>query len=111
MEQNQMATPPQTDAGAMAVADSYSTMLTDPKVLNTLDKLAKFYATSQIVPQQFRGNVANCFVACEMANRMGVSPMFVMQNLSCLTLHKALKKRTRKKGGNNGTKPSDDSAE
>ena len=81
MEQNQIATPPQADAGAMAVADSYSTMLTDPKVLNTLDKLAKFHAASQIVPQQFQGNVPNCFVACEMANRMGISPMIVMQNL------------------------------
>ena len=81
MEQNQMATPPQTDAGAMAVADSYSTMLTDPKVLNTLDKIAKFHAASQIVPKQFQGNVPNCFVACEMANRMGISPMIVMQNL------------------------------
>ncbi|MDO6658942.1 hypothetical protein, partial [Anaerobacillus sp. 1_MG-2023] len=33
------------------------------------------------VPQQYRDNIANCIIALEMANRMGASPMMVMQNL------------------------------
>ena len=65
----------------MPVAQSFGTMLTDPKTLNTLNKLANMFAGSQIVPEMYQQNPANCFVACEMANRMGVSPMIVMQNL------------------------------
>ena len=57
------------------------TVLTDPKQLNTLVKLANMMARSKIVPDIYRGDPDSCFVACEMANRMGVSPIFIMQNL------------------------------
>ena len=57
------------------------TVLTDPKQLNTLVKLANMMARSKIVPDTYRGDPDSCFVACEMANRMGVSPIFIMQNL------------------------------
>ena len=57
------------------------TALTDPKQLNTLVKLANMMARSKIVPDTYRGDPDSCFVACEMANRMGVSPIFIMQNL------------------------------
>ena len=56
-------------------------LLTDAKTLNTLNKLANMFSGSQIVPDMYQRNPANCFVACEMALRMGVSPMVVMQNL------------------------------
>jgi len=42
---------------------------------------AKAYASSTMVPQQYQGNLSNCIIALEMANRMGASPMMVMQNL------------------------------
>ena len=57
------------------------TVLTDPKQLNTLVKLANMMARSKIVPDTYRDDPDSCFVACEMANRMGVSPIFIMQNL------------------------------
>lgn len=57
------------------------TVLTDPKQLNTLVKLANMMARSKLVPDAYRGDPDSCFVACEMANRMGVSPIFIMQNL------------------------------
>lgn len=44
-------------------------------------RVAKAFASSSLVPAQFQGNVANCIVALEMANRMGASPLLVMQNL------------------------------
>jgi hypothetical protein len=42
---------------------------------------AEAYAQSTMVPQQYQGNVPNCIIAMEMADRMGASPMMVMQNL------------------------------
>lgn len=61
--------------------DAYQSALTDTRVLGTLTKLAQNFAASQIVPETFQKNVPNCFVACELANRMNVSPLMVMQNL------------------------------
>lgn len=57
------------------------TMLTDTKQLNTLMRVAKTFASSSLIPEAYRGNPADCFVACEIANRMGVSPLVVMQNM------------------------------
>lgn len=34
-----------------------------------------------MVPKSYAKNVASCAVACDMANRMGMDPIFVMQNL------------------------------
>ena len=68
----------------LALAEQQSapiTALTDPKQLNTLVKLAGMMSRSKIVPESFRGDPDTCFMACEMANRMNVSPLVVMQNL------------------------------
>ncbi|MDE5763778.1 MAG: recombinase RecT [Ruminococcus sp.] len=43
--------------------------------------LAKIFASSSLVPQQYQGKVADCAIAVDMANRMGVSPLMVMQSL------------------------------
>lgn len=45
------------------------------------NRIAQAFAASSLVPEQYRSNVANCIVALEMANRMGASPLMVMQNL------------------------------
>lgn len=39
---------------------------------------------SDFVPQAFKGKVANCLVALEIAHRTGSSPMAVMQNLNVI---------------------------
>lgn len=44
-------------------------------------RIGKAFASSELVPQIYRGKLANCIVALEMANRMGASPLMVMQNL------------------------------
>jgi hypothetical protein len=46
-------------------------------------RMAKCLSSSTIVPSNYRGeaNLANCVVALEMANRIGASPLMVMQNL------------------------------
>lgn len=46
-----------------------------------LQRQAKLLASSELVPQAFHGKIANCVIALEMANRIGASPMAVLQNL------------------------------
>lgn len=43
--------------------------------------MGKMFATSALVPQNYQGKPMDCAIAVDMANRMGVSPMMVMQNL------------------------------
>lgn len=42
---------------------------------------AKAYAASPLVPQQYQGNVANCIIALELAARLRISELAVMQHL------------------------------
>lgn len=46
-----------------------------------MQRAAKAFAASTLVPQQYQGNLPNCIIALEMANRMGASPLMVAQNL------------------------------
>ncbi len=41
---------------------------------------AKVYAESDVVPPHFRGKTNNCYIACEIAERLRVSELMVMQN-------------------------------
>jgi len=44
-------------------------------------RMAKALDATDLVPITYKGNVANCMIALELANRIGVSPLMVMQNL------------------------------
>ncbi len=44
-------------------------------------RVAKMIATSSLVPSQYQGKIENVMIAMEMANRMNISPLMVMQNL------------------------------
>lgn len=46
----------------------------------TIQRMAKLLASSEIVPDAYKGKIANCVVAIDIANRMGLSPVSVMQN-------------------------------
>lgn len=43
--------------------------------------IGKMFASSSLVPQAYQGKSMDCTIAVDMANRMNVSPMMVMQNL------------------------------
>lgn len=43
--------------------------------------IGKMFASSMLVPQAYQGKAMDCTIAVDMANRMGISPMMVMQNL------------------------------
>lgn len=44
-------------------------------------RVAKMLSSSNLIPEQYRGNIQNTMIALEMANRIGASPLMVMQNL------------------------------
>lgn len=46
-----------------------------------IQRTAKLFAASDIVPTQFKGNLPNCVIAVDMALRMGANPLMVTQNL------------------------------
>ena len=46
-----------------------------------IQRVAKCFAASTMVPKEFQGNVANCIIAINMANRLQRDPLMVMQSL------------------------------
>ena len=48
---------------------------------NCLMRVAETFAQSSIVPQQYQNNPADCMIAVDLANRMHLNPLFVMQQL------------------------------
>ena len=53
----------------------------DPHAFTQLAKVADAFAKSSLIPQNYQGKPQDCMIAIEMANRMNISPVFVMQNL------------------------------
>lgn len=43
--------------------------------------IGKYFSQSKLVPEAYQQKPMDCAIAVDIANRMGVSPMFVMQNL------------------------------
>lgn len=58
-----------------------SNVWSDKDQFNQLLRAAQMLSQTNIVPQTYQGKPQDCFVAIEMASRMGVSPMVVMQNM------------------------------
>jgi len=53
----------------------------EAQLFELAQRKAQLFSQSQIVPVAFQGKVADCFIAIEMAGRMGAGEMAVMQNL------------------------------
>lgn len=49
-----------------------------------VQRVATMFSKSELVPKKYQGNIGNCVIALEMANRMGASPLMVMQNLDVI---------------------------
>lgn len=54
--------------------------LMNPATFEHLQRVAKAFAASKILPEIYRNDVASCFVAVHMANRMQIDPFTFMQN-------------------------------
>jgi hypothetical protein len=59
----------------------YAVGLTDSQGFELAQRAAKLLAASTLVPQQYQGNLPNCVIALNMAQRVGADPLMVMQNL------------------------------
>ena len=59
---------------------STPTMWNDLKLMNTAYRTAQMISKTSIVPQAYKENAGNCLIAIDIANRMGLSPIMVMQN-------------------------------
>lgn len=46
-----------------------------------MQRIAKAFSTSDLVPKQYQGNLPNCMIALDMAQRIGANPLMCMQNL------------------------------
>jgi hypothetical protein len=49
-----------------------------------LQRQAKMFAASSLVPKEFQGNVANCAIGIDIAKRLGASPFMVLQNIDII---------------------------
>jgi len=49
-----------------------------------LQRQAKMFAASSLVPKEFTGNVANCAIAINIAKRLGADPFMTIQNVDII---------------------------
>lgn len=53
----------------------------DPNAFEHAQRICRMLSSSELVPAQYRGNMANTLVAYSMAVRMNADPLMIMQNL------------------------------
>ena len=54
------------------------------EMFENAQRMAKVLVASSLVPKAYQNNVPNAMIALEMANRIGISPFMVMQNLDII---------------------------
>ena len=74
-----------TDQSAITTT-SYKSVYSSIQSFESAQRIAASLADSALVPNAYRGQTGlpNCIVAIEIANRMGMSPFQVMQNLNVI---------------------------
>ena len=56
------------------------TMWNDAKLYNQALQMAQLLAKSELIPQAYRNKPAECLIAIDIGNRIGIPPIVVMQN-------------------------------
>lgn len=83
-------TPPRAEPQASAALATVpgSADITSPfsseRAFVAAQRMANALASSSLVPKEYRGSVANCLIAMELASRIGVSVLATMQNLAII---------------------------
>lgn len=49
-----------------------------------LQRQAKMFSTSSLVPKEFQGSLANCAIGINIAKRLGADPFMVLQNIDII---------------------------
>lgn len=83
MENKEIMTPEQAQ-GLVANTQTElapASVWSDKNQFNQLLRAADMLSKTSIIPQSYQGKPQDCFVAIEMATRMNLSPMVVMQNM------------------------------
>lgn len=57
------------------------TMWNNPKLMSQSFRMANMISKSGLVPDSYKNSPENCLIAIDLGNRMGMSPIGVMQNL------------------------------
>lgn len=81
-----------TNPGMVAVQPTQSQAVVnffDPLQFETMKRVCKMFASSELVPDMYKASeknpiekaIANCMIAIEIAQRIGASPLMVMQNM------------------------------
>lgn len=87
MENNEMIqeAPAETAEAALTAIKPANTgtvsVWQDKDAFNQLLRMADMLSKSSLVPQTYQGRPQDCFVALEYANRIGITPLYAMQNL------------------------------
>lgn len=68
----------------MATGNYLPTIWNNPEMMKSAFQAAQLLAKSDMVPQAYRNKPANCFIAIDVASRMGVSPLMVMGYLNVI---------------------------
>lgn len=56
----------------------------DQQSFELMQRVAKGFASSTLVPAVYQGSISNCMIGLSMAQRIGADPMMVMQNLNII---------------------------
>lgn len=56
--------------------------LLDCNTMKNLVATSNYLSQSTMIPKEYQGNVGSCLIACEMAARVNLSPLMVMQQLA-----------------------------
>lgn len=70
--------PPAPEANMPAVNAGFF----DLQSFELMQRIAKGFASSSLVPKEYVGNVANCMIALNLARRINGDPLMVMQSLT-----------------------------
>jgi hypothetical protein len=81
MSQRELAEIQTNAVATVEKIDNGKPALYNPAAFDQLYRAANLFASSDLVPASYKGKPANCFIAIEMADRMGISPFAVLQSL------------------------------
>lgn len=80
-------TAPPPDNGGIAVRrivpvsdESAFSNLLDTARFEHMQRIANIFSASTMIPEHYRGNLGNCFIALQMSVRLGVDPFMFMQS-------------------------------
>jgi hypothetical protein len=81
--ESQQPLPAAADSQLMT-AVPHQPVFNDKVAFEHAQRVAKMLTASSLVPKDYQNNIPNIMIALEMANRIGASPLMVMQNLNII---------------------------